>query len=95
MADGRPVPEWISVDPQGLILVERPADIEEHNLRITALLDDGSSITRAVEIQAISGEIQPGEAEDPERAALFSEQIGAASTIYDSGAEELGRALAQ
>ena len=94
LADGRPVPDWISVDNRGFVLVESAVDLEELDLKVTAVLDDGSSITQTVQIQAVTGEIEAGRSNPDNRAALFSEQIDIAHSAQDLEAQHLTRILA-
>ncbi|HSM42669.1 MAG TPA: putative Ig domain-containing protein, partial [Afifellaceae bacterium] len=94
MADGRPVPSWISVDAKGLVMVERPADVELLDLQITAVLSDGGSISRAIEIQATSGEIKAIDLLNQDRAEMFSEQMLTARSIHDGDMGRLAQSLA-
>jgi hypothetical protein len=58
-ADGRPLPAWLDNTGQGTLIGRNPVDIEMIKLRVVAVLDDGSTVVREVEIQTSTGEIQP------------------------------------
>ena len=57
MFDGRPTPKWISIDPNGYILIEKQVGVDEIKLKISAILNDGSVVTRYVEVGITSGAI--------------------------------------
>ncbi|MEM1040691.1 MAG: Ig-like domain-containing protein, partial [Pseudomonadota bacterium] len=59
MADGSEVPDWVRVVRDGFIVAERPANLLDLELTITAHMQDGSEISRSVRIDGPSGEIQP------------------------------------
>ncbi len=58
-ADGRPMPDWLSFTGDDIVTGDRPADVERIDLRVTAILSDGRSVSYDVRIQATTGEIQP------------------------------------
>ena len=58
-ADGRPMPDWLSFTGDDIITGDRPADVERVDLRVTAILSDGRSVSYDIRIQAMTGEIQP------------------------------------
>ncbi|MEM8772430.1 MAG: Ig-like domain-containing protein [Pseudomonadota bacterium] len=58
LGDGRALPEWISYSPDGLFVIDRPANVETVTLKITALREGGGYITRIVEIDTPTGEIR-------------------------------------
>ena len=75
-ADGRPLPDWLDYSGQGVLIGRHPVNIEHVRLRVTAILTDGSTVTREVEIKTISGEIQhiaPGKRS--ELPSFFNEQL--------------------
>ncbi|MEZ5925844.1 MAG: Ig-like domain-containing protein [Hyphomicrobiaceae bacterium] len=74
LADGRPLPRWVDVADNGLLLVDAPLDRTTLDLRITALMSDGSSVTRSVTIQLASGEVQELRLEQ-QSIPLFEEQL--------------------
>ncbi|MFD0916229.1 Ig-like domain-containing protein [Pseudahrensia aquimaris] len=59
MLDGSPVPEWIRIIRDGFIVAERPANILDLELKVSAEMESGELISRAVRIHGPSGEIQP------------------------------------
>ena len=58
LGDGRPLPSWISFSPDGLLMIDRPANVEVVTLRITGLRENGGFVTRTVEIDTPTGEIR-------------------------------------
>jgi len=58
LGDGRALPDWISTSSDGLLLVERPSDVETVTLKITGLRENGGSMTRYVAIDTLTGEIK-------------------------------------
>jgi len=54
-ADGRALPGWLNRAGPELLVGERPADSERVELRIIAVLSDGTTIERDVVIQTSSG----------------------------------------
>ncbi len=59
MANDEPLPDWIRVVRDGFVVAERPANLWDLNLKISAAMEDGSLITRGVAIDGPTGEIQP------------------------------------
>jgi CshA-type fibril repeat protein len=57
MRDGRPLPDWIRMDPRGLAIVERPLDADEIRLVVRAIRADGTAIEIPVVVQGATGEI--------------------------------------
>ncbi|MCB1483645.1 MAG: cadherin-like domain-containing protein, partial [Hyphomicrobiaceae bacterium] len=79
LADGRPVPEWLSVSSQALLIGQRPANIESIDLRIVASFPDGATIIRYVSINTDTGEIEQIENRRAglERPVTLSQQFAA------------------
>nr|WHW29446.1 hypothetical protein [uncultured bacterium] len=59
MIDGSPVPEWLRVVRDGFFVAERPADMPDLKLKISAVMANGQEISRGVHIDGPTGEIQP------------------------------------
>ncbi|MEM7303532.1 MAG: Ig-like domain-containing protein, partial [Pseudomonadota bacterium] len=57
--DGKKLPDWIRIARDGFVIIQRPAHISLLDLRVTAILEDGTEISRSVRIDAPTGEIQP------------------------------------
>ncbi len=75
MIDGSPVPDWIRIVRDGFIVAERPANLWDLNLKISAEMSDGNVISRGVEIDGPTGEIQPVELASEDRGKLFADQL--------------------
>jgi len=58
MIDGSPVPEWLRVVRDGFFVAERPADLPDLKLKISAVMANGQEISRGVHIDGPTGEIQ-------------------------------------
>ncbi len=94
-ANGRPLPSWLSMAAGGLVLGEAPPSEEAIQLRVIAILDDGSTEERYVTIQTRTGEIQPlAEDQHAELPRLFGEKLGKHTTLAVSEIAELARWLA-
>ena len=57
MADGKPLPYWLKLADNGMLIGERPAHSETLKLQITAQMNDGSKIEKSVTIKTQNGEI--------------------------------------
>ncbi|MGQ0672289.1 MAG: Ig-like domain-containing protein, partial [Hyphomicrobium sp.] len=92
-ADGRALPDWLDRAGPEVLIGERPADSERVELRVIAVLSDGTTIERQVVIQTNSGEIQPlNPGQRAELLPMFTDQIEAQSRQADL--ERLALALA-
>ena len=58
-ANGKPLPSWLDRAGRDLVVGKWPVSIDTVDLNVTAILSDGSTISRQVRIQTNSGEIQP------------------------------------
>ena len=59
MIDGSPVPSWMRIVRDGFVVAERPADLPDMTLKISAVMANGQLISRGVQIDGPTGEIQP------------------------------------
>ncbi|MEP1261530.1 MAG: Ig-like domain-containing protein, partial [Rhizobiaceae bacterium] len=75
MADGSDLPDWIRVVRDGFIVAERPANLWDLDLKISAELEDGSLVTRGVLIDGPTGEIQPLDVSGQEDGKRFEDQL--------------------
>ncbi len=75
MADGSDLPDWIRIVRDGFIVAERPANLWDLNLKISAEMEDGSLVTRGVLIDGPTGEIQPLEVGGQEDGKRFEDQL--------------------
>ena len=73
-ADGRPLPTWIDVADNGLLLAQAPVGGGALDMRIHARLTDGTIITRAVTLQLATGEVQEFKLENG-RPKMLEEQF--------------------
>ncbi len=73
-SDGRPLPGWVSVADDGMLLIQAPIGAGTIDLRIVALLSDGRMVERSVSVDLSSGLVQELES-DPSSAPLFDQQI--------------------
>ncbi len=83
LADGRALPDWLAPGGKGLYFGQRPANVERIELRVVATFADGTSMTRYITIDTVSGELEPL----PDKHAvldmprMFSRQFAAAEPI--------------
>ena len=73
-SDGKPLPRWVNLADNGMLLVEVPAAGGTLDLRVIARMGSGSIIERAVSIQLATGEIQEIKLANA-AAPLFEEQL--------------------
>ena len=77
-----------------MLIGERPVHIEDVQLKVVVVYDDGSSETRAVEIQTETGEIQPIEQRQSSLGPqMFGEQFNATEMQADEGLDGLSALL--
>ena len=67
LANGDPLPEWISELADGEYLLDRAVDLETVALKMIAHREDGSELIRFVEIDTLTGQIR-----EQEQASTFS-----------------------
>ncbi len=58
-ADGRPSPDWLAPAGRDVLMGIHPVGEEVIDLRVTAILPDGTEVVHVVRIQTNTGEIQP------------------------------------
>ena len=73
-ADGRPLPQWISIAQNGLLLAQVPAGANTLELQVTVENGKGDPITRTVMIQLTTGEVKESTTKES-RVPLFDEQL--------------------
>jgi hypothetical protein len=94
-ADGRPLPDWLERVGAGLLAGKRPANSETLNLRVIAVLSDGTSETREVTIRTNSGEIQPlSPGKHTEVPTRFSHHLRSTAMLTGGEVNTLGRHMA-
>ncbi|MEO1706898.1 MAG: Ig-like domain-containing protein [Pseudomonadota bacterium] len=79
LGDGRALPNWVSFSPDGLLIIDRPANVEAVTLKITGLRGGGGHVTRIVEIDTATGEIRELKRSDKAFGSSFSEQVQTAA----------------
>ncbi|MEL6791314.1 MAG: Ig-like domain-containing protein [Pseudomonadota bacterium] len=79
LGDGRALPSWVSFSPDGLLIIDRPANVEAVTFKITGLRGGGGHVTRIVEIDTATGEIRELKRSDKAYGSSFSEQLQTAS----------------
>ncbi len=92
-ADGRPMPDWLQFAGPSVLMGERAANEEAIDLRLTAILPDGTTVVREVRIIATTGELQPLRFSRQGAIAPFWEQIPTEPLLRRSQVEALGRLL--
>ncbi|MEP0940453.1 MAG: Ig-like domain-containing protein [Rhizobiaceae bacterium] len=75
MADGSELPDWIRIVRDGFVIAERPANLWDLSLKISAEMEDGSLITRGVVIDGPTGEIQPLNLDGQEDGKRFEDKL--------------------
>ncbi len=94
LGDGRALPEWVSFSPDGLMMIERPADVESLTLKITGIREDGSGIVRVVEIDTPTGEMKIVDSNDNDAfGQSFSSKLSAALDGKDSQSAEVKKII--
>ena len=95
-ADGRSLPNWLDRAGPDVLIGQRPAGNETINLKVIAILSDGTNIERDVTVQTISGEIQPLKSERrSDVMPMFTDQLQTQLTRGLLELEQLERALAE
>jgi hypothetical protein len=95
LADGRALPEWLRIAQKGVLIGERPPQIESIDLAIVATTRDGQLIEEFVTIDLHTGEVKHLDEPTAGRStgSLFSEQIMAELTQTEDEAAALLAAL--
>ncbi len=75
-ANGKPLPQWLGRLGKDMVAGRWPANTDAVDLRVTAILTDGTTVTRDVRIQTNSGEIKEIEKDKlGERPRFFSDEL--------------------
>ncbi|MEL7488373.1 MAG: putative Ig domain-containing protein, partial [Pseudomonadota bacterium] len=83
LADGRPLPSWISHSSDGVFMIERPANVETVALKIIGIREGGEPIVRSIVIDAVTGEMRDINADSRASAAIFSEEIARINASFN------------
>ena len=93
-ADGGPVPGWLDRANAGLFIGERPANVDRVGLRVIVVYSDGTSETKVIIIETMSGEIKTLAPDQRTELRLpFMEQLAARYTFADGALDDLARVL--
>ena len=93
-ADGKPLPSWLDRAGPDVLIGRRPADLDFVSLRVTVLFTDGTSESKEVRIETMSGEIKPlALLRSGEAAPLFPAQFAAIEILSDDETRQLAEAL--
>ena len=98
-ANGDPLPEWLRIYDDGVLLTGKPpVDLQTMDLRVEVTLTDGTDIVRYIQVDVTSGEIVALERLDPELLKLngvpiFSQQVNELSDEFSRSVNELMSAL--
>ncbi|MEO0620163.1 MAG: tandem-95 repeat protein, partial [Pseudomonadota bacterium] len=92
--DGSPLPDWLEIGDNGMLLGEVPPDRPQLDLRIVVTLANGSFVENTVRIQTVNGEIQQlRENTGIEQTGGFSKQLNAAERAEQARIEAIDRVL--
>ncbi len=83
----------LSIPAVCVLIGERPANIDRIRLRITVVYSDGSSESKDVMIETMSGEIKPSFQKRADHAVPFFEQFTSNKPLNDDDIEGLGSML--
>ena len=93
-ANGRPLPSWLNEASDGFLIGERPSDVERLELRVIAVLEDGTVIEKDVVIDTMAGEIKPLETgRRTELPPMFYDQFEIRPKLTETEIETLARVL--
>ena len=92
-ANGEPLPGWLERIGAGVLMGERPADLETLELKLTVIYSDGSYETKGVAIETISGEIKPLLVKEAAMPLPFQAQFAVSAPLTEDAGRELARLL--
>ncbi len=93
LGDGRATPRWISTSPDGLVVIDRPANVETVVLKIVGIRNGGGTDARLVEIDTLTGEILRREAANRAYGPSFSEAVERAASAGAAHEESVNKLL--
>ncbi len=91
--DGRPIPDWLQFAGRRVLMGERAAHEEVMDLRFTAIMPDGTTISREVRINAPTGEMRPLSLGQQGAMVPFWQQINSEPLLKPAAIEGLARLL--
>jgi hypothetical protein len=92
-ADGRALPGWLERPAVDQLTGRRPVDAETIDLKVTAIMADGTEASQSVRIQGPTGEIQPLKDRRADVIPLFKDQFASGKHLSDNEAAELAALL--
>ncbi len=93
-ANGKPLPSWLDEASDGFLIGERPVNVERIEIRVIAVLEDGTTIEKDVVIDTVAGDVKPlASSQRTELPAMFSKQFAAATKLNGAEVEALARVL--
>ena len=94
LADGRPLPPWVRDLGKGTFMIEKPANMEALEVRIQAIMSDGSVVDTQLKIELENGEISAQKlSNDRSQAQPFATKLAEAAKAGEQEADELLKAL--
>ena len=94
LPDGRPLPSWVQNVGNGTFLIEKPTNVEALDIKIRAILSDGSIVETPLKIELENGQISAAKpSAERAEAKPFTTQLAEAAEAGDQEAEELIAAL--
>ena len=94
-ASGKPLPAWLDEASNGFLIGERPVNLESIEIRVIAVLEDGTTIEKDIIINTVTGDVKSlTNSQRTELIPMFSKQFAAAPKLNDREIEKLARALA-
>jgi len=71
LANGAPLPDWVSQMADGEYLIDRSVDLEVVALKLVAHRESGSTLVRIVEIDTLTGEIREKEQAESSNSSFY------------------------
>ena len=93
-ADGAPLPGWLERLSNETLMGERPANIDTISLKVVIIYSDGTSETKSVASETMSGEIKPIAEIRAEQVLPFTHQFSSAPSVPAEAIDDLAALLA-
>jgi hypothetical protein len=94
-ADGGPMPDWLDRVGNGVLIGQRPPNLESIQLRVIVIFDDSTHQTQNIKIETSTGEIQLMEQDIRSDVAVpFTDQFTYGSGSQNWNLDALARMLA-
>ena len=92
LGDGRALPNWVSVDQTGTILIDPPAGVEAITLKIIQIDANGNATSRTIEVNTLNSQFQDVD-QTQRTTASFTQGIGQTIACNQSGQLELNQII--